>query len=83
MIPGRYRIEFKEVGVWHDIYGADSFKEACRIVSLYLYTYNHNENRYQITGPSGSINIHEEEWSNAQKESYWNSLIDFKIFGKE
>ncbi len=82
MIPGRYRIEFREAGIWYDIDGADSFKRACQLVSYYIYNLGHRENQYQITGPSGTINKNEEEWSDAQKESYWNSLIDFKIFEK-
>lgn len=83
MMPGQYRIEMREAGVWFDIDGADSFGVACRIASYYVYNDGnraYSESRYQIVGPTGQINKDECEKTDAEKEQYWNSL---GIFGKQ
>lgn len=84
-MPGKYRIEMREAGVWFDIDGADSFGLACRIASYYVYNAGNrpfDESRYRIVGPTGQINKDEGGKTDAEKEQYWNSLIHLGIFGK-
>lgn len=52
-MPGAFRIEIKEVGVWFDVDGADTLLAAFRLASKYASL--HGENRVQITTPDGEI----------------------------